>query len=110
MAIQLPRVSGYRIMLEVPAPKSKVGSIHLPDEALAKEGIATVVGKVVAMGPDCYKDLGKFPSGPWCQPGDWVMFRSYSGTRVKHGEQEYRFINDDTVEAVVDNPMEWTRV
>jgi co-chaperonin GroES (HSP10) len=49
-------------------------------------------------------DQDKFPTGPWCNVGDWVIFRSYSGTRLKIGEQEFRLINDDTVEAVVEDP------
>jgi co-chaperonin GroES (HSP10) len=56
------------------------------------------------MGPDCYKDDRRFPSGAWCKVGDWVVFRAYSGTRMKMYGQEFRLINDDTVEAVVEDP------
>ena len=53
---------------------------------------------------EAYKDQDKFPNGPYCKEGDWVIFRSYSGTRFKVENQEFRIINDDTVEAVVEDP------
>jgi co-chaperonin GroES (HSP10) len=56
------------------------------------------------MGSLAYKDEAKFPSGPWCKGGDWVLFRAYSGTRIKIHGREFRIINDDTVEAVVEDP------
>jgi len=56
------------------------------------------------MGPDCYKDETRFPTGPWCQVGDFVLFRAFSGTRIKIHGKELRIINDDNVEAVVDDP------
>ena len=59
---------------------------------------------VIDMGDECYTDLDKFPSGPYCQRGEWIIFRSYSGTRIKVKGQEFRLINDDTVEATVNDP------
>ena len=56
------------------------------------------------MGPDCYKDKSRFPNGPWCKRGDFVLMRAYSGTRIKIHGKEFRLINDDTPEAVVDDP------
>lgn len=101
----LPKPQGYRILVAVPdvAEKTK-GGILLPDELKALEKTASIFGFVVAMGPDCYKDKEKFPSGPWCQKGDFVLFRSYSGTRFKIEGQEFRIINDDTVEAIAEDP------
>ena len=61
-------------------------------------------GYVLKLGPDAYQDKNRFPSGPWCQEGDWVVFRPYSGTRMKIYGKEFRLINDDTVEAVVEDP------
>jgi co-chaperonin GroES (HSP10) len=58
----------------------------------------------MAMGSDCYKDESKFPTGPWCKEGDWVVMRAFSGTRISIHGKEFRLINDDTVEAVVDDP------
>ena len=71
--------------------------------------VASIFGYVVAMGEDAYQDKAKFPNGPWCKIGDWVIFRSYSGTRLKVEDQEFRLINDDTVEAVVDSPAKIER-
>ena len=56
------------------------------------------------MGPDAYDDKKKFPNGPYCNEGDWVLMRSYSGTRFKIHGKEFRLINDDSVEAVVQDP------
>ena len=69
-----------------------------------EETIATVVGWVMSMGPDAYSDPNRFPNGPYCQVGDWVVFRAFSGTRLKIHGKEFRIINDDTVEAVVEDP------
>jgi co-chaperonin GroES (HSP10) len=71
---------------------------------------ASIIGLVIAMGKAAYKDADKFPDGPYCKEGDFVIFRSYSGTRFKLRGEEFRLINDDTVEAVVDDPREYTRV
>ena len=60
--------------------------------------------QVLKLGPECYNDTKRFPNGAWCKEGDWVVFRAYSGTRMKMYGQEFRLINDDTVEAVVDDP------
>jgi co-chaperonin GroES (HSP10) len=62
------------------------------------------------MGADAYKDKDKFPNGAYCKVGDFVIFRSYSGTRFKIHTQEFRLINDDTVEAVVDDPRGYKRI
>jgi len=62
------------------------------------------VGFVLKMGPDCYKNESRFPTGPYCQEGDFIIMRSYSGTRMNIHGKEFRLINDDTVEAVVDDP------
>ena len=74
------------------------------------EQTASIIGLVIALGEAAYKDADKFPDGPYCKEGDFVVFRSYSGTRFKLRGEEFRLINDDTVEAVVDDPREYTRV
>ena len=66
--------------------------------------MTTVCAYVLKMGDLCYKDKDKFPLGPWCKEGDWVIFRAYSGTRIRIHGREFRLINDDTVEAVVEDP------
>lgn len=104
-ASQLPKPSGYRILLAMPEVKEKTdGGIFLSDNHKHTEQVASVVGFVVAIGPEAYKDQTKFPNGPWCKEGDWVICRTYSGTRVKVHGQEFRFVNDDTIDGVIDDP------
>jgi len=109
-AKQLPEPSGYRILVGLPQIEVKTeGGIIKPDEILATESMSTVVGFVIKMGPDCYLDKERFPTGPYCKEGDFVLIRAFQGTRFKvHGE-EFRIINDDNVEAVVDDPRGYSR-
>ena len=74
------------------------------DKTLHEERILTVVGYVLDMGEQCYSDKDRFPSGPWCKVGDCVVFRANSGTRLMVNGQEYRLMNDDSIEAVVADP------
>lgn len=102
---QLPVPTGYR-MLVIPkeVKEATEGGIYLPDERRDKESDASVVFCVLAIGPDAYKDTKKFPGGPWCKEGDWVILPSYAGTKILVHGQEFRIINDDTVHAVIDDP------
>tara|TARA_R110000803_G_scaffold125275_4_gene192922 strand:+ start:396 stop:821 length:426 start_codon:yes stop_codon:yes gene_type:complete len=102
---QLPTPKGWKILVAVPKVDQVTdGGIYKPDEAMQVEEIGTIIGLVLEMGDLAYKDPQKFPTGNWCTQGDYIMMRSYSGTRFKVGGQEFRLINDDTVEAVVDDP------
>jgi co-chaperonin GroES (HSP10) len=74
------------------------------ESTLNVEHQTTIVLYVAKMGPDAYKDEKRFPSGPWCKAGDFIITRAYAGTRVLLHGTEWRLINDDTVEAVVDDP------
>jgi len=104
-AKQLPVPSGYRILLAMPEMKEQTdGGIFLAEKHKEQEQVASVVGFVVALGPDAYKDPAKFPNGPWCKEGDWVICRTYSGTRIKIHGKEFRFVNDDTIDGVIDDP------
>lgn len=100
----LPKPAGYRLLIEIPKKEEKVGSIIIPDNTRDREQTASIVGRVLSMGDDAYVDPDKYPTGPWCKVGDWVVFRAYSGTRIKIDGNEYRLINDDTVEGVVADP------
>lgn len=105
----LPKPQGYKILIELPVVQEKTqGGIILPDKLKGEEQVASIIGRVVALGPEAYKDEGR-TSYSWCKEGDWVIFRSYSGTRFKVGDTEFRLINDDTVEAVVDDPAGYKR-
>ena len=80
------------------------GGIIKSAQSQYEESISTVVGFVLKMGSDSYANFSRFPSGPYCKEGDWVVFRAFSGTRIKIHGKEFRLINDDTVEAVVEDP------
>lgn len=102
---QLPDPSGYRLLCAVPEVETTTeGGIIKADITLHHEELLTVVLFVMKMGPDCYKDESRFPSGPWCKEGDFILVRPHAGTRVKIHGREFRIINDDAVEAVVEDP------
>ena len=104
-ATQLPQPSGYHILVTIPEAEEKYESgILKADETRRHEEVLATVFFVVAMGPDCFKDEKRFPTGPWCKEGDFILARPNSGTRLKIHGQEFRLINDDTVEAVVQDP------
>jgi co-chaperonin GroES (HSP10) len=107
-AKQLPKPSGYKILCAIPEAEkefedSEVGIVKA-DETMRNEEVLTTVLFVVDMGPDCYMDKTKFPTGPWCKQGDFVLVRPNSGTRLVIHGREFRIINDDTVEGVVQDP------
>jgi co-chaperonin GroES (HSP10) len=107
---KLPEPSGYRLLIAVPEVSEKTeGGVYMPDQLKKAEETASVVGFVIKAGPEAYSDANKFPSGPWCKEGDFIIFRSYSGTRFKVMGKEFRLINDDTVEAVVEDPRGYSR-
>jgi co-chaperonin GroES (HSP10) len=80
-----------------------------PIEGMRLEETATTVLFVLKVGPDAYGDTAKFPNGAWCKEGDFVLVRTYSGTRFKIFGKEFRLINDDQVDAVVQDPRGLTR-
>jgi len=105
LASQLPEPKGYKILIALPEIEEKTeGGIIKSDQLRHEESVGTIVGWVMAMGPDAYSSFTRFPTGPYCQVGDWVLFRAFSGTRIKIHGKEFRLINDDTVEAVVEDP------
>ena len=104
-AKQLPDPSGYRILCAIPEVDKKFDSgILKADITVHHEELLTTVLFVLKMGPDCYKDEKRFPSGPWCKEGDFVLVRPHSGTRLKIHGREFRLVNDDSVEGVVEDP------
>jgi co-chaperonin GroES (HSP10) len=80
------------------------GGIIVPNKVLEDGQVQTVVGYVVKQGPLCYQDTEKFPTGPWCQPKDWIIFARYAGSRFRIEGGEVRIINDDEVLGVIDDP------
>lgn len=104
-ATQLPKPVGYHILCAIPEAEKEFDSgLVKADETMRIEEALTTVLFVVAMGPDCYEDKVKFPTGPWCKQGDFVLVRPNAGSRLVIHGREFRLINDDTVEAVVDDP------
>ena len=104
-AKQLPEPSGYRILVPIPEIEAKFDSGLLKaEQTLHYEEVLSTVFYVVKLGPDCYKDDKRFPNGPWCKEGDFILARPNSGTRLKIHGREFRIINDDSVEAVVEDP------
>jgi co-chaperonin GroES (HSP10) len=104
-ATQLPKPSGYRILCAIPEQEKEFESgIVKADETVRNEETLTTVLFVVDLGPDCYKDTNRFPSGAWCKKGDFVLVRPYAGSRLVIHGREFRMINDDSVEGIVDDP------
>ena len=104
-ARQLPEPKGYRILCAIPeAEKEYESGLVKADVTVRNDEILTTVLFVVALGPDCYKDEKRFPTGPWCKEGDFVLVRPNAGTRLVIHDREFRIINDDSVEAVVQDP------
>ena len=104
-AKQLPIPQGYRILCAIPEAEEAFDSgIIKSDETRRHDELLTTVLFVVDMGPDCYKDPVRFPNGPWCKKGDFILVRPNASTRLVIHGREFRIINDDSVEAVVDDP------
>jgi len=104
-ATQLPKPSGYRILCVIPEVEKEFDSgILKADETLRYDELLTTVLFVIDLGPDCYKDPTRFPTGAWCKKGDFVLVRPNAGTRLVIHGREFRIINDDSVEGIVDDP------
>ena len=111
LKLKLPEPKGYKLLIAIPKVEEKTESgVYMPDNLTKMEQTSSIVGLVIKQGEDAYQDKNKFPNGPYCKEGDFVIFRSYSGTRFKVKNEEFRLINDDTVEAVVDDPRGFARV
>ena len=110
-AKSLPVPTGYRILVAIPAAEDTYeNGLIKADITRMHEEVLTVVGFVMSMGPDCYLDTTKFPTGPYCKEGDFVLLRAYAGTRFKVHGREFRMVNDDVVEAIVQDPRGVTRI
>jgi co-chaperonin GroES (HSP10) len=107
---KLPEPVGYKILIAIPELNDKTdGGVYMPDSLKQAEETASIIGYVLKVGSVAYSDPERFPDGPWCKKGDFIVFRSYSGTRFKVMGKEFRIINDDTVEAVVEDPRGYSR-
>ena len=101
----LPRPTGWRLLVLPFKMKEKTkGGVILAEDTLERQQVASQVGLVMAMGPQCYTDKARYPEGPWCKEKDWVMFARYAGSRIKIDGGEMRLLNDDEVLATIDSP------
>lgn len=104
-ASQLPKPSGYRILCAIPEVEDTFeNGIAKSDLTIKHDELLTTVLFVVELGPECYLDKDRYPTGPWCKKGDFILVRPNCGTRLVIHGREFRIINDDSVEAVVEDP------
>ena len=102
---KLPQPTGWRLLILPFKMNDKTkGGIYLGESTLEKQQVASQCGNVLAVGPDAYGDKERFPDGPWCKVGDWIMFARYAGSRIKIEGGEVRLLNDDEVLATIKNP------
>ena len=110
-AKSMPDPVGYQLLIAIPSKEEKTeGGILLTEDTRRREEAASITGMILKIGPDAYADTERFPGGPWCKEGDWIVMRSYTGTRIEVHGQEFRIINDDSVEAIVEDPRGIKRV
>lgn len=107
----LPNPTGWRMLVMIPKLEEKTASgIMLTQDRISREESASILGYVLMQGPDVYTDARMFPGkNKWCETGDWVMFRSYAGTRFKaridNIEHEFAILDDNAIDAVVPQPQ-----
>jgi len=101
---KLPTPTGWRMLiLPFKIGQKTKGGLVLADETIERSQVASTCGLVLKTGPHCY-DKEKFPEGPWCKEGDWVIFARYAGSRILIDGGEVRLLNDDEILATIDNP------
>ena len=102
---RIPRPTGWRIaILPYRGAEKTKGGIVLAEETQRKTQLGTICGYVLRMGDLAYKDESKFPNGPWCQEGDWIIFGRYAGSRIQIDGGEIRILNDDEILGVINDP------
>ena len=102
---KLPIPTGWRMLiLPFKMPEKTRGGLYLGQETLERQQIGSTCGLVLTQGPDCYRDKERYPEGPWCKKGDWVIFARYAGSRIQIDGGEVRLLNDDEVLATIENP------
>ena len=102
---KLPKPTGWRIIvLPFKMDEKTKGGIIMNESTLEKQQVASQCGNVLAMGPQCYTDKERYPEGPWCKVGDWVIFARYAGSRIQIEGGEIRLLNEDEILATIKNP------
>ena len=104
---KLPKPTGWRILvLPFKMGEKTKGGVLLGQESLDRQQVASQCGNVIAMGDACYVDKERYPKGPWCKVGDWVIFARYAGSRIEIEGGEVRLLNEDEVLATVQDPTD----
>ena len=104
---RVPQATGWRmVILPYKGVEKTKGGLLLTDKAIEEQQLTTNVGLILSMGSDAYADKNKFPNGPWCKKGDWVVFAKYAGSRVKIEGGEIRILNDDEILAKLKDPKD----
>ena len=102
---KVPKPTGWRVVVLPYRGVAKTkGGVLLTDKAVEEQQLASVCALVLEIGPDAYGDKEKFPNGPWCKKGDWVIIARYAGSRIKIEGGELRILNDDEILGTVDSP------
>ena len=102
---KLPKPTGWRILVLPFKMKEKTkGGVIMASTSLERQQLAAQCANVLAIGPDAYKDRDRYPQGPWCKVGDWIIFARYAGSRIKIEGGEVRLLNDDEILATIKNP------
>ena len=102
---KLPQPTGWRILvLPFKMNEKTKGGVIMNESTLERQQVASQCGNVLAMGSECYKDKERYPTGPWCKVGDWVVFARYAGSRINIEGGEVRLLNEDEVLATVKDP------
>ena len=102
---KLPKPTGWRILVLPFKMKEKTkGGVYMGQETLERQQLAAQCANVLAVGPDAYKDRDRYPQGPWCKVGDWIIFARYAGSRIKIEGGEVRLLNEDEILATIKNP------
>ena len=104
---RVPQATGWRmVILPYQGVEKTKGGLLLTDKAIEEQQLTTNVGLILSMGSDAYADKNKFPNGPWCKKGDWVVFAKYAGSRVRIEGGEIRILNDDEILAKLKDPKD----
>ena len=101
---KLPKPTGWRILVLPYKMKEKTkGGIIMSETTIERQQVASQCGLVISMGDQCY-DKERYPEGPWCKKGQWVVFARYAGSRIQIDGGEVRLLNDDEILATIENP------
>jgi chaperonin GroES len=102
---KLPQPTGWRILvLPFKMNEKTKGGVIINESTLERQQVASQCGNVLAMGSECYKDKERYPTGPWCKIGDWVVFARYAGSRINIEGGEVRLLNEDEILATIKDP------